>query len=75
MIHDQRQRVIHQKAYQCVCLDQQGLLPADRRYEGRYNLEAAAIDRDESPRVLVDVTNTGHRPGDEVVQLYIRDLG
>jgi beta-glucosidase len=28
----------------------------------------------ESTRVLVDVTNTGPRRGDEVAQLYIRDL-
>jgi beta-glucosidase len=37
-------------------------------------LERQAIGRDESTRVLVDVTNTGPRAGDEVVQLYIRDL-
>jgi beta-glucosidase len=32
------------------------------------------IQRDASTRVLVDVTNTGKRPGAEVVQMYIRDL-
>ena len=32
------------------------------------------IRRDGSARILVDVTNTGHREGTEVVQLYIRDL-
>jgi beta-glucosidase len=37
-------------------------------------LEKSTIGRDESTRVLVDVTNTGDRAGDEVVQLYIRDL-
>jgi len=31
------------------------------------------IRRDESTRVLVDVTNTGKRVGDEVVQMYVRD--
>jgi beta-glucosidase len=32
------------------------------------------IGRAESTRVLVDVKNTGKRPGAEVVQMYIRDL-
>jgi beta-glucosidase len=41
---------------------------------GPPRLERSTIGRDESTRVLVDVTNTGARPGDEVVQLYIRDL-
>jgi beta-glucosidase len=36
-------------------------------------LEPATINRDASTRVYVDVTNTGSRAGDEVVQLYIRD--
>jgi beta-glucosidase len=36
-------------------------------------LEPPSIKVGESTRVLVDVTNTGSRPGDEVVQLYIRD--
>jgi beta-glucosidase len=31
------------------------------------------ISRDGSTRLLVDVTNTGHREGTEVVQLYVRD--
>ncbi len=37
-------------------------------------LEKARIGVGESTRVLVDVTNTGPRRGDEVVQMYIRDL-
>jgi beta-glucosidase len=37
-------------------------------------LEKATIRITESTRVLVDVTNTGKRSGDEVVQMYIRDL-
>jgi beta-glucosidase len=37
-------------------------------------LEKAEIRVSESTRVLVDVTNTGTRRGDEVVQLYVRDL-
>jgi beta-glucosidase len=37
-------------------------------------LERATIRRDESTRMLVDVTNIGPRAGDEVVQLYIRDV-
>jgi beta-glucosidase len=37
-------------------------------------LEKAEIDPNESTRVLVDVTNTGARAGDEVVQLYVRDV-
>jgi beta-glucosidase len=41
---------------------------------GPPRLEEAVIGRDQSTRVLVDVTNTGQRVGDEVVQLYIRDL-
>jgi beta-glucosidase len=36
-------------------------------------LEKKRIKRDESTRVLVDVTNTGKRAGAEVVQMYIRD--
>jgi beta-glucosidase len=32
------------------------------------------IRRGESTRAMIDVTNTGRRPGAEVVQLYIRDL-
>jgi beta-glucosidase len=41
---------------------------------GPPRLERATIRRDESTRLLVDVTNIGPRAGDEVVQLYIRDL-
>lgn len=41
---------------------------------GPPRLEKATIGRDEETRVLVDVTNTGSRAGEEVVQLYIRDL-
>ena len=37
-------------------------------------LEKSTIGRDESTRVIVDVKNTGSRAGDEVVQMYIRDL-
>jgi beta-glucosidase len=41
---------------------------------GAPRLERSAIGRDESTKLLVDVRNTGQRAGDEVVQLYIRDL-
>jgi beta-glucosidase len=37
-------------------------------------LEKAAINRDESTIVSVDVTNTGSSAGDEVVQMYIHDM-
>lgn len=37
-------------------------------------LEPDTIRVGESARVVVDVTNTGSRRGDEVVQLYVRDL-
>jgi beta-glucosidase len=37
-------------------------------------LEQSTIGRDGKTRVLIDVTNTGQRAGDEVVQLYVRDL-
>ena len=36
-------------------------------------LEKQTIRRDSSTRVLADVSNTGARPGTEVVQMYIRD--
>ncbi|MEJ5260646.1 MAG: glycoside hydrolase family 3 N-terminal domain-containing protein [Anaerohalosphaeraceae bacterium] len=36
-------------------------------------LEKSTIRSDQSTRVLVDVTNTGTRAGDEIVQMYIRD--
>jgi beta-glucosidase len=41
---------------------------------GPPRLEKATIGRDESTRLVVEVTNTGSRAGEEVVQLYIRDL-
>jgi beta-glucosidase len=41
---------------------------------GPPRLEKTTIGRDGKTRVVVDVTNTGERAGDEVVQLYIRDL-
>ena len=37
-------------------------------------LEKATLRPNESTRALVDVTNTGKRKGDEVVQMYIRDV-
>lgn len=37
-------------------------------------LEKSAIAADESTQVFVDVRNTGDRAGQEVVQLYIRDI-
>ena len=37
-------------------------------------LDKAVIGAGDTARVSMDVTNTGARPGDEVVQLYIRDL-
>jgi len=37
-------------------------------------VEREAINAGESVRVLVDIVNTGARAGDEVVQLYVRDL-
>jgi len=37
-------------------------------------LDCSDIGVEESTRISVDVTNTGSRSGDEVVQLYIRDL-
>lgn len=41
---------------------------------GSPRLEKDTIDRDESTQLVVDVTNTGSRAGDEVVQMYVRDL-
>src|SRR5262249_51981483 len=40
---------------------------------GPPRLEKPAIRRNESTKLLVDVTNSGERPGDEVVQMYVRD--
>jgi beta-glucosidase len=40
---------------------------------GPPRLEQANIGKNASTRMLVDVTNTGQRAGDEVVQMYIRD--
>jgi beta-glucosidase len=37
-------------------------------------LEKARIAPDESTRVLAEISNTGSRRGDEVVQLYVRDV-
>ena len=37
-------------------------------------LEKEVVGTDESTRVLIDLVNTGPRAGDEVVQLYVRDL-
>jgi beta-glucosidase len=37
-------------------------------------LEKEIMRVDESTKVLVDVTNTGKRSGEEVVQMYIRDV-
>jgi beta-glucosidase len=37
-------------------------------------VEEAEIEPDASTRVLADVVNTGKRAGDEVVQLYVRDV-
>ena len=36
-------------------------------------VEPAAISADATARVSIDVTNTGQRAGEEVVQLYVRD--
>ena len=40
---------------------------------GKPRLKKSVIGKNESTVVLVDVTNTGPRAGDEVVQMYIRD--
>lgn len=40
---------------------------------GTPKLENATINADGSTTVSVDVTNTGQREGDEVVQMYVRD--
>ncbi len=41
---------------------------------GEPSLESAEIQADGSTTVSVDVTNTGAHAGDEVLQLYIRDV-
>jgi beta-glucosidase len=41
---------------------------------GNVRVEQDAIEPGASTRVLAEVTNTGARAGDEVVQLYIRDV-
>ena len=41
---------------------------------GKPRLDNQAIAPDESTTVHVEITNRGHRAGDETVQLYIRDL-
>jgi beta-glucosidase len=40
---------------------------------GKPRLKKSTIGKNESTAVRVDVTNTGSRAGDEVVQMYIRD--
>jgi beta-glucosidase len=40
---------------------------------GKPRLKKSVIGKHESTAVRVDVTNTGARTGDEVVQMYIRD--
>jgi beta-glucosidase len=37
-------------------------------------LEKSSMSVNESTSVSIDVKNTGHRSGDEVVQMYIRDV-
>lgn len=49
-----------------------GLSYTSFRYS-RLKLSKAAYRADEEIRLTVDVTNTGDRDGEEVVQLYIRD--
>jgi beta-glucosidase len=41
---------------------------------GPPRLEQSTIGRSDSTRVFVDVTNVGSRRGEEVVQLYLRDV-
>ena len=41
---------------------------------GNPRLECDTIASDASTRAFVDVTNAGERAGDEVVQMYIRDV-
>lgn len=37
-------------------------------------LSAAVLSQDQALQVLVDVENTGSRPGDEIVQVYVSDV-
>lgn len=37
-------------------------------------IENPTIKKSEKTKILIDVTNTGDRPGSEVAQMYIRDL-
>ncbi len=50
-----------------------GLSYSSFTYSNLY-LESDTISRDQSLRVKVDVSNTGDYDGEEIVQLYIRDL-
>ncbi|MFP4844995.1 beta-xylosidase [Winogradskyella sp. PE311] len=40
---------------------------------GAPKLQSASINADGSTTVYIDVTNTGERAGDEVIQMYVRD--
>jgi beta-glucosidase len=40
---------------------------------GKPKLESTSIDTEGTTTVSVDVTNTGDREGDEVIQMYVRD--
>jgi len=40
---------------------------------GKPKLESTSIDTEATTTVSVDVTNTGDREGDEVIQMYVRD--
>jgi beta-glucosidase len=49
-----------------------GLSYTDFRYESP-RIAKSSIGRNESTWVIVEVTNTGKRAGEEIVQMYIRD--